>query len=178
MTRLVKRSHMEADFLKRLDLITNVAVIVTSVALLGFLGNLWYQNHHAPLSRVERARALVGSTVQLPGVDFTRKNKTLLIAISSTCHFCQESQPFYSQLTHTPGVTANLIAVLPMPQSDAENYVHSTISPSLQVVSASLATIGVNSTPTLLLVDSKGKIEKAWIGKLDDVGQKQVRSQL
>jgi hypothetical protein len=163
---------------KRLDLITNVAVIVTSIALLGFLGNSWYGSHRAPQSRATRTRALVGRTVQLPGVDFTRKGKTLLIAISSTCHFCQESQPFYRQLANTPGVTANLVAVLPMPQRDAENYVHSTIASSLQVVSASLDTMGVNSTPTLLLVDGKGKVERAWIGKLDDAGQKQVQSQL
>ena len=164
--------------MKRLDLIANIAVIVTSVALLGFLGNSWYESHYAPQSRVAQAQALVGSTVRLTGVDFTRKRKTLLIAISSTCHFCQESHPFYRQLANTPGATANIVAVLPMPQSDAESYVHSTISSSLQVVSGSLDTLGVDSTPTLLLVDRQGKVEKAWIGKLDDASQKQVQSQL
>jgi len=170
--------NLEAGSVKRLDQITNVAVIVTSVALLGFLGNSWYENHHAPQSRANRAQALVGSKVKLTGVDFTHKSKTLLIAISSNCHFCQESQPFYRQLANTPGVTANLVAVLPMPQRDAENYVHSSISSSLQVVSASLDTIDVSSTPTLLLVDSQGKVERAWVGKLDDASQKQVESQL
>lgn len=164
--------------MKRLELITNLAVIVTSVALLVFLGNSWYESHRAPQLRVAQVQALVGRTVQLPGVDFTRKGNTLLIAVSSTCHFCQESQPFYRQLANTPGATANIVAVLPMPQHDAENYVHTTISPSLQVVSASLGTIGVNSTPTLLLVDSHGKVKKAWIGKLDQATQQQVQSQL
>jgi hypothetical protein len=65
-----------------------------------------------------------------------------------------------------------------MPQRDAENYVHSTISSSLQAVFASLDTIEVNSTPTLLLVDAQGKVEKAWVGKLDDADQKQVQSAL
>jgi len=163
---------------KRLDQIANIAVIVTSVALLGFLGNAWYGSHYGPQSHVARAKALVGSTVKLSGVDFTRNGKTLLIAVSSTCHFCEESQPFYRQLANTPGVTANLVAVLPMPQRDAENYVHSKISPTLRVVSASLDTIDVDSTPTLLLVDGQGKVEKAWVGKLDDSGEKQVQSQL
>jgi hypothetical protein len=164
--------------MKRLDVMTNIAVIVTSVALFGFLGNSWYENHHAPRSSATRARALVGRTVELPGVDFTRKGKTLVIAISSTCHFCQESQPFYRQLADMQGNKDNLIAVLPMPQREAEDYVHSTISSSFRVVSASLDTIGVSSTPTLLLVDSQGKVERAWVGKLDDAGQKQVESQL
>ena len=164
--------------MKRLDLVANVAVIVTSVALLGFLGNSWYESRHAPQSSVARAQALVGSTVQLTSVDFTRKDKTLVIAIFDTCHFCKESQPFYRQLAQTPSGTANLIAVLPMPQPDAENYVHTAISPSLKVVSAPLGAIGVTGTPTLLLVDRKGKVIKAWIGKLDDASQKQVQSQL
>jgi len=163
---------------KRLDLIANIAVIVTSVALLGFLGNSMYESRHAPQSGMDRAQALVGSTVQLTGVDSTRKDKTLLIAISKTCHFCQESQPFYRQLGQTPSVTANLVAVLPMPQPDAENYVHTSISPSLQAVSASFDAMGVSGTPTLLLVDRKGKVIRAWVGKLDDAGQKQVQSQL
>jgi hypothetical protein len=161
---------------KRLDLIANVAVIVTSVALLGFLGNSWYESHHAPQSRV--AQVLIGSTVHLTGVDFTRQDKTLVIAISSTCHFCQESQPFYRQLAKTPGLVDNLVAVLPMPQHEAEDYVHASISPSLKAVSASLDAMGVTGTPTLLLVDRHGKVIKTWVGKLDDSAKKQVQSQL
>ena len=163
--------------MKRLDLITNIAVLVTSVALLGFLGNSVYQSHHAPQPGVARARALIGSTVQLAGVDFTRKEKTILIAMTSTCHFCKESEPFYRQLAQTPSVTTNVVAVLPMPQPDAEKLVHTSISPSLQAVSSPLDSMGVRGTPTLLLVDRNGKVVKAWVGKLDDTGQKQVQSQ-
>jgi hypothetical protein len=142
------------------------------------LGNSWYESHHVPQPRMAQSVMLVGSTVQLPGVDFTRKDKTLLIAISDTCHFCKESQPFYRKLAETPNSTANLVAVLPMPQPDADNYVRATISSSLQAVSSPLAAIDVDRTPTLLLVDRKGKVIKAWVGKLDDAGQKQVQSDL
>lgn len=162
--------------MKPLDLTANAAVIITSIALLGFLWNSRYEPHHAP--QAHAAPSLIGSNVHLTGVDFTHKDKTLLIAISSTCHFCQESQPFYRLLAKTTGLKTDLVAVVPMPQRDAENYVHSSISPSIQVVSASLNTIGVHSTPTLLLVDSRGTVENAWIGKLDDVGQEQVQSRL
>ncbi len=164
--------------MKRLDLMANVAVIVTSVALLGFLGNSFYESHNAPQPSVSQARALVGSTVQLAGVDFTRKDRTLLIAISSTCHYCKESEPFYRQLAQTPSTTTNLVAVLPMPQPAAESYVHSSISSSLKAISSPLNTMGVSGTPTLLLVDRDGKVINAWVGKLDDVSQKQVQSKL
>jgi len=103
---------------KRLDLIANLAVIVTSVALLGFLGNSWWESHHA--QQRPEAKALVGSTVKLPGVDFGQKGKTLLIVISSTCHFCRDSESFYRQLTQMAGLKTHLIAVLPQAQSEAE----------------------------------------------------------
>ena len=75
-------------------------------------------------------------------------------------------------------MSEKIVAVLPMPQHDAEVYVHSNISPSLRVVSASFDSLGVEGTPTLLLVDKLGKVEQAWVGKLDDSGQKQVQSEL
>lgn len=162
--------------MKRLDLIANIAVIVTSVALLGFLGNWWWMSHHA--SAGPQARALVGSSIKLTGVDFSQKEKTLLMAISSNCHFCRDSEPFYRQLAEMTNTKTQLVAVVPEPQPDAERYVHSSIAPSVQVISGSLESVGVTGTPTLLLVDGHGKVEKAWVGKLDGADQKQVQSQM
>jgi thioredoxin-related protein len=159
-----------------MDLIANVAVIITSIALLGFLGNSWYTSHHAP-QRLQ-AKAMIGSTVKLPNVDFGQRGKTLLIVISPTCHFCRDSEPFYRELANTASLKTHLLAVLPVSQSEAETYVHASISPSLEIVSASLGQINVQATPTLLLVDSQGKVEKAWVGKLDDASQRQVQSEL
>jgi thioredoxin-related protein len=114
----------------------------------------------------------------LPRVDFGQRGKTLLIVISPTCHFCRDSEPFYRQLAETAGLKTHLLAVLPVPQSEAETYVHASISPSLESMSAPLSQVNVRATPTLLLVNSRGKVEKAWVGKLDDASQKQVQSEL
>lgn len=162
--------------MKRLELVANIAVIVSSVALLCFLGNAWYATYHPP-QRPE-AKALVGTVVKLPNVDFGQRGKTLLLAISPTCHFCRDSEPFYRQLANTAGFKTHLLAVLPVPKSEAETYVHASISPSLEIVSAPLRQINVWATPTLLLIDSHGNVEKAWVGKLDDVSQRQVQSEL
>src|ERR1035438_10087869 len=179
---LLSRQGCVSDFrledysVKRLDLIANLAVIITSVALLVFLGNSWYERYHAP--HPPEAKVLVGSTVKLPSIVFGQKSKTLLLVISPTCRFCRDSEPFYRQLAQTASLKTHLVAVLPQAQSEAESYVHFSIAPSLQVVSASLDTMGVSGTPAILLVDSQGKVEKVWVGKLDDAGQKQVQSQL
>lgn len=162
--------------MKRLETIANISVIIAAVVLVAFLGRQEWQRRH-PASSVN-ARALEGRTVQLPSVRFGSQKKTLLIAISTTCHFCRDSEAFYKELAAQSQNDVQLVAVLPQAQNEAEQYVHQAIAPNLQVVSASLDSLGVTGTPTLLLVDGGGKVQKAWIGKLDGPGQQQVRSLL
>jgi hypothetical protein len=64
--------------------------------------------------------------------------------------------------------------VLPQTQLEAENYVKAAGLSEARVVSSNLGTLGVYATPTLLLVDSTGKVKSEWVGKLDDAAQKKV----
>jgi hypothetical protein len=71
-----------------------------------------------------------------------------------------------------------VIAVLPQTQTEAEKYLHDADVSVNQFVSTQLATLGVSGTPTLLLVNSKGKVEKVWNGLLDQTRQEDVLAQL
>jgi hypothetical protein len=160
--------------MKRLETVANVAVVIAAVVLVLFLGHQEWLRYHSPQNA--SARALVGRTVHLPGVQFPPRSKTLIVAITTNCHFCRDSEPFYKELA---GKSASrMVAVLPQPQSEAEQYVHQAIAPGVQVVSTSLDSLGVSATPTLLLLDDSGRVEKAWVGKLDGPGQQQVQSLL
>jgi hypothetical protein len=161
--------------MKRLEVIANISVIVASVVLVIFLGYQTWERHKAAGGPAKR---LIGTTLHLPGVDFASRRKTLVIAISTSCRFCEDSVPFYRKLAENTNVQTHLVAVLPQPQAVAQSYVRNSIATSIQTISAPLNSIGVNSTPTLLLVDADGKVKNAWLGKLDDSGQKQVQSQL
>jgi len=162
--------------LKRLETVANIAVIVAVVVFLVFIGREEYQRHNMP--HPMSAKDLIGTKVTLPGVHFSPANKTLLIAISTTCHFCRDSEPFYKDLLAKNNGRLNIVAVLPQPLAEAQAYVQNSIAPSVQVVSAQLDSFGVSGTPTLLLVDGSGKVQQAWVGKLDDKGQQQVASSL
>ena len=52
------------------------------------------------------------------------------------------------------------------------------VLPAGQVELDELLLGGVSATPTLLLLDDSGRVEKAWVGKLDGPGQQQVQSLL
>lgn len=160
----------------RLEVAANIAVLVAVIVVLAFIGQQEYGRYH---HRSQPSQAsLVGQTITLPGVHFAPQSKTLILAISTTCHFCKDSEPFYQQLAARNRGPIKIIAVLPQPLAEARNYVQRSIAPSVEVVSSQLDSIGVSGTPTVLLVDGNGKVQQAWFGKLSDQGQQQVQALL
>jgi hypothetical protein len=67
--------------------------------------------------------------------------------------------PFYKGLADQLQGRLDLVAVLPQTQIEAENYVKAAGLSDARVVSSNLGSIGVYATPTLLLVDSTGKVK-------------------
>lgn len=65
---------------------------------------------------------LVGKTVTLPGVHFPAQRDKLVLAVSTSCHFCNDSLPFYRYLTSKLQGKLDIVAVCPQAQADAESY--------------------------------------------------------
>jgi hypothetical protein len=126
--------------------------------------------------RQPEAKALLGKTISLPGVQFPKDHNSLVIAVSTGCHFCKDSLPFYKELSVESQGKVGLVAVLPQPQSEARAFLDQAGIATSQVVSANLDTIGVRGTPTVLLVDGNGKVKAAWVGLLDEKGQQEILS--
>jgi len=116
----------------------------------------------------------VGKTLTLPGVHFQEGRETLILALSTTCHFCKDSLPFYKALTAKAQGHLNVIAVFPQTETEGEKYLRDADVSANQFVSTQLDTLGVVGTPTLLLVGSKGKVERVWTGLLDEARQEDV----
>jgi hypothetical protein len=111
---------------------------------------------------------------QLPGVDWGKNGRTLVLAISTTCHFCKDSTPFYRKLQEQVGKSLKTVAVLPQPVSEAEQYLTSEGVRVDQVKQAAIGDIGVQGTPTMLLVNSTGVVTKMWVGKIQAGQEEQV----
>jgi hypothetical protein len=87
------------------------------------------------------------------------------LAISTQCHFCKDSTPFYRKLQEQMG-NVKTVAVLPQPVSEAEQYLSGEGVHVDQVKQAKMSGIGVSGTPTMLLVNSAGVVTKdmGWKG--------------
>src|SRR5579875_129377 len=120
--------------------------------------------------------ALVGKSLksQLPGVGWKNNGHTVLLALSTHCHFCAESAPFFKQLSGKSGKKFKIIAIFPQPLSEAQGYLNGKGIHVDQVRELSLDQVGVMGTPTMLLVDNSGIVEKAWVGRLDPKQQSQA----
>jgi hypothetical protein len=149
---------------KKLEIAANVGIVLVAV-LLGYVLLDRYVFHKAPAVRPSIA---VGETISLTGVDWQRNGRTLLLVLQKGCHYCTESAPFYQKLARQAEQSGkvHLIAVLPQPRKEADEYLGGIGLAIVDVREARLGAIKVRGTPTLLLVSNTGVVQKAWIGKL------------
>jgi hypothetical protein len=154
----------------------NLALIVAVV--IGATVWLRRPDTAGPLHNMSDARAIsqyptVGTQIVLPGVDWSAHKATLVVAISSACHYCVASAPFYSEITRSTHV-APIVVVMPQGELDAQAFLREHAITPHNLVSASLASIQVNATPTLLLISASGIVTKAWVGELTNIQRHDV----
>jgi len=98
--------------------------------------------------------------------DIAKDRRTLVLALSTPCHFCTESAPFFQRIRKETAKDLKMVAVLPQPVNDSHKYLEAEGVQVDDIRQAQVNSIGVTGTPTLLLVDEKGTVADAWQGKL------------
>jgi len=177
--------------IKKLEVLANVAVVITSLVLCSVLVKKYFFSAAKQEASVEVAQAKspdsnasrrpsiqTGTKISLPGIDWSKSTRTVVLALSTTCHFCSESAPFYQKLQQQKQNGVSLVAVFPQPVEDSRNYLNRLGVSVTDVVQNSLASVGVSGTPTLLLIDSQGSVTDSWVGKLSDTEAAKVIAQI
>jgi len=114
----------------------------------------------------------------IAGLDLQKSPRTLVMAVQSTCHFCSESMAFYRELSRKKSAAIRLVVVAPDDLPKAKTYVTSNGFTPDGIVSSDLPSIRVTGTPTLLLVNPAGVIERVWMGKLSAAREKEVLAEV
>jgi thioredoxin-related protein len=162
-----------------LDTVANIAIIVVCVIAAVVL----IRNQFFPAQpRVQGAQEQVKEGErfdQLKAVMPAGSNRALVVAVSPTCHFCNDSMPFYKKLIdqrNQQGSQVKVIAAVPNEEAKAEEskkFASAGANPD-GMVHMDFSTIKVPGTPTLLLVDNDGKVLNVWVGKQDEKGEKEI----
>jgi len=121
-----------------------------------------------------------GAQVSLQGVNWGDSTKSVVLALSDQCHFCSESAPFYQRLTTELAQRGDikLIAVFPQQVGDSKQYLTKLGVPISDVRQATLDSLGVRGTPTLIIVDKNGKVQQSWVGRLSPDKESEVLSRI
>ena len=158
----------------RLSLVLQLAAHISTIiagSLLCVVLVRTYRPYGPGLRRPARPDALgarVGETLssRLHGVDWGGNHRTLILVLSTRCHFCSDSALFYRRVCDKTERKFKIVAVLPEPIKDAREYLNREGVRVDQVEHLSLDALGVSGTPTMLMVDDRGVGMKSWVGKL------------
>lgn len=156
------------DIGKKIEITANIAIIAVAIMVGGVLVQKYVLSPKPqPLPSQPLPSVPIGTKLSLPDIDWAKNNRTLVLALQTGCHFCTESGPFYQRLVaEASNRNIPLIAVLPQSAEEGRKYLSDLNVAIKDVRRATLNSVGVRGTPTLLLVNSKGEVADGWIGKL------------
>lgn len=152
---------MTEDVIKKLEVTAYTAVIIASVLVTAVA----IHNYEATRPRSASPKP---AYLSISGTDWKTNHRTLVLALSTSCHFCRDSAEFYKTLTTERQVTdrVHIVAVVPQATKEGQAFLRDLGVEDIEVKHATLHEIGVDTTPTLLLVDESGRVVDSWIGKL------------
>ncbi len=167
---------MKHRLLRGIETSANVAIIIAAVLLAAVLVKQQLIDGTRTQASGPQPSVAIGAKLTMPDVNWAENKRTLLLALSTTCHFCTESAPFYQRLVKERGV--RLIAVMPQDAAEGRLYLSRLGVPIEDVRQMSLNSIDVSGTPTLLLVDEAGRVSGKWVGRLDPERESDLLNQI
>jgi hypothetical protein len=172
---------------RRVEIAANVSLIAVAVLGCAVLAKqlLSHQQPHLPspaptasAARTQRPTSVptVGARLTLPGVEWTQRERTLVLVLSTNCHYCTDSAPFYRRLSTEVRRVGKIgvVAVLPQATPEASQFLAQMGVQVDTVLQAPLEAVGTRGTPTLMLVDRGGVVKNTWLGRLQANGEAEV----
>lgn len=173
----------------KLDTAANIAILLTCAVAVFFLIRNQFFPPRPPGAPPE---VEVGEQFDaLRQVVPAGSDRALVIALSPTCGFCNESMPFYKRLVdqrNQAGSRVKIVAAVPKPPAknpeaqkmaqavqaeESQKLAEAGVKPDA-IVPLDFASVKVNGTPTILLVDNQGKVLDVWVGKQPEDGEEEV----
>lgn len=165
----------------KLETGANVAIIVVALLIVGlFVQRYFFPSGPAAAEPAGKPTGpAIGSKIDLPDLDWGQKPLTLLLVLQKDCIYCTQSAPFYQRLLKD-GADKNVkfLAVLPQPKGISQIYLADLGIADLEIREATIRSLNVRGTPTLILANDKGEVVNSWTGKLGPEREQEVYKQL
>jgi hypothetical protein len=155
------------SFFKKVEVAANIAVIILAAVVIVVLIHRWTAGQQTPQVRNTPSQVDISKLPSL-GIDWSKSERTLLLALSKDCHFCTESAAFYQRLAKDRNNSSGsrLIAVFPQPITDGAKYLEGLGVTVDEIKQYSTRGAVTSATPTLIMVGRTGDVLGIWTGKL------------
>jgi hypothetical protein len=111
---------------------------------------------------------LPGANLSLPETDWSQSESTMVLFLNEGCGFSAASAPFYQRLTEAlkEQDKTRLLVVMSNTKDDTQRYLGRIGVQVAETRQVDFDDVGIERTPTLAIVDGRGKVTKMWIGQL------------
>jgi hypothetical protein len=161
-----------------IDTLINSLLIVVSILVIGVTAPRLMAEWQR-LDRVAQQTYNSGDRADwLSPVDFSVAQRgTVVLFINSSCRYCTDSMGFYKrvlELSTRGDIAVRVVAASFEPVERTAAYLKGYDINVHQIVSLTTQQTRLRSTPTLLLIDREGKIEKTWVGLQSPDGEAEI----
>lgn len=104
----------------------------------------------------------------VPGLDLSKSQRILIVALDPNCEYCTESLPFFKNLADKLRDRPNnvrMITVFQSSEESAKRYVQQNQLNVETVFGVDFKTLNLSVIPALILIDNSGTVLDFWIGK-------------
>jgi rhodanese-related sulfurtransferase/predicted DCC family thiol-disulfide oxidoreductase YuxK len=151
------------------NLIRNKVNFAVNVAMLVALATFAFCIARYTMSRYQFSEALLtaDNVVHLEGVDLSKSEQNIVVFLDKSCKFCNLDVPFYQRLAKESQThDVNLIVAFPHDLREGQQYLaENQIGPD-KVVRLHFNQLGVQGTPTIMILNRRGGIIAKWSGEL------------
>ena len=160
----------------KIQTLSNIAIIIVALLFGGVLVNRYFLSSPTKPMAAETESIKVGTKLLLSDIDWSKSEKTLVLVLSTACRYCTESAPLYQKLARQKAgrEDVKLIAVTPQTVGEAARYLTENNISVDEIKQASLDSINVRGTPTLIMVNQDGLVVQSWTGKLPPEKESEV----
>lgn len=154
---------------------TNIVVLLASIAIIYTCAWSYLKASSKPQLPLGLHKGQI--LAPLPSYNYSSASQHLIIAINPNCAYCNESVPFYHELTSVqqpPDQPTQIIASFQVPLDEANQYIKQQQLDISAIAAVDFRSINVSATPTIILTNGNGMVKDFWIGQLSDEVKGQI----
>jgi peroxiredoxin len=158
---------------RRLEVAVNICVLaVAALAANALVQNYWLARGNQPRGDSFAKGSLLPV---VPSIEYSKSPRTIILFLNTKCTYCTGSAPYYEELgKHQADTGTPIIAVFSESGKDVREYMEKHGLSIKAVSGVDFRAFKVPLIPSMVLIDSDGRILDSWVGQLTPASEKDV----